>query len=130
MKNFDRSNAGDGRNHRRTPRPTHAGGSRRPIPDDKISVESLVAVLVRKGLCSEAEVLAEENLRRAESGRLEDSQYVRIDNDDVDAEHWDRPQHPLRKVFAKYRWSRRFGTAIFGWKWKKLKKDHSPEGTH
>ena len=130
VEDFDRTNDGDGRNHRRTPRPTHAGDSRRSVTDERISVESLVAVLVRKGLCTEAELLEEENLRRVESDRFQDSEYVRIDNDDVDAEHWDRPQHPLRKVFAKYRWSRRLGTAIFGWKWKKLKKDHSPERVH
>ena len=130
MEDFDRSNAGDGRNHRKTSRPTHAGGFHRSSARDRISVESLVALLVRKGLCTEAELLEEENLRRAESSRFQDSQYMRIDNDDVDADHWDRPQHPLRKIFAKYRWSRRLGTAIFGWKWKKLKKDHSPEGMH
>ncbi len=130
MEDFDQANSGDGRNHRRTSRPTPAGGYRRPLHDDRISVESLVALLVRKGLCTEAELLEEENLRRAENSRYQDSQYVRIENDDVDAEHWERPQHPLRKVFAKYRWSRRLGTAIFGWKWKKLKKDHTPERVH
>jgi hypothetical protein len=130
VEDFDRSKAGDGRNHRKTSRPTQAGSFRRSGSGDRISVESLAAVLVRKGLCTEAELLEEENLRSAESGRLQNAQYVRIENEEVDAEHWGRPQHPLRRVFAKYRWSRRLGTAIFGWKWKKLKKDHSPERVH
>lgn len=136
MKEFEQSSMSDdhdlGNTDGAAPASRHGGETPHNQADvvERISVETLVAVMVRKGLCTEAELLEEENLRRAESGRFQDSQYLRIDNDEVNAEHWGRPQHPLRKMFARFRWSRRLGTAIFGWKWKKLKKDHSLERMH
>jgi len=124
VNDYERSSSDDG-HRRRWP-----AGSAPARHGERISVETIVAVMVRKGLCSEAELIEEEARRHAESGQYDDTQYVRIGDGRMDAEHWDRPQHPLRRIFAKYRWSRRLGTALFGWKWKKLKKDHSLERMH
>jgi hypothetical protein len=110
--------------------PRHEGRSHQLISVQRVSVEALVAVLVRRGLCTAAELIEEEARLRSESGRFDDSQYVRIGDGDTHAEHGHRQQHPLRRYFAKYRWTRRLGTALFGWKWKKTKKDHSTERVH
>jgi hypothetical protein len=123
---FGRSDSDDGHNRREPAGSAHARGA---AHGERISVEAIVAVLVRKGLCSETELI-EEEARRLQGSRFDDSHYVRIGAVEMDAGHWDRPQHPLRRVFAKYRWSRRLGTALFGWKWKKLRKDHSLERMH
>jgi hypothetical protein len=137
VRDFERDGE-DGGHHRHKPdlehgsRPHHReeGHSHHSTPVQRPSVEALAALLVRKGLCTEAELTEEESRLRRESGRSDDSQYVRIGKSDTHWEHEHRPQHPLRRYFAKYRWTRRLGTAIFGWKWKKMRKDPSPEGVH
>ena len=136
MSKFDRANAENDDNRQETPRSSHAAHrrhregatARRAAIGERISVETVVNVMLRKGLCTEAELLDEE--RRREGDGHDDSHYVRIDSAADKAENWDRPQHPLRKIFAKYRWSRQLGSVLFGWKWKKLKKEHSAERMH
>jgi hypothetical protein len=126
--NFDR---GDAEEHvgRYAATGGHLGrsGSRPQPVDGAVSISAIVNVMVRKGLCSEAELLQEEHRLRAAS-RPDDSHYVRIENPEASA--WDRPQHPLRKALSKFRWSRRLGTALFGWRWKKLKRGPEEERLH
>ena len=135
--NFERMNADD--NAEQPPAPysrrksdvgrTSSGSSRQVPIGQLISKEAVVNVMLRKGLCSEAELLEEERRLRGSNGSFDDSQYVRIP-DPESAQSWDRPQHPLRKVFSKFRWSRRLGTAIFGWKWRRVKKEQAEERTY
>lgn len=103
----------------------------RAVPiGDLISLETIVNVLLRKGVCSEEELLAEERQRRDSEGQFYGAQYLSIDERGANAGGWRRPQHPLRKMFSKYRWSRWLGTAVFGWKWKKVKKATVEERIH
>lgn len=133
VSNFDRPRAEDDNRHEppRSSDASHgrhhdASTTRRAAIGELISVEALVNVMLRKGLCTEAELLDEERRHRGDDGQG-DSQYVRIGGSTRKAENWSRPQHPLRRIFSKYRWSRHLGSALFGWKWKKLKRDHSAE---
>lgn len=97
--------------------------SNRAVPiGDLISVETVVNVLLRKGVCSEEELLAEERRHRDSEGQFYKVQYLSVDEHGHKAGRWGRPQHPLRKMFSKFRWTRRLGTAIFGWKWKKVRR--------
>lgn len=103
-------------------------GAARPVPiGDLISLETVVNIMLNKGLCSEKELLDEERRLRDIEGHRHDSHFRNIDERGSATQQWDRPQHPLRKMFSKYRWSRRVGTAIFGWKWKKVKKAPAEE---
>jgi hypothetical protein len=91
------------------------------VPDREfagaISIETLVKLLVSKGLLSVHELLEEEKKTRTSTLQQE-------------------PHHPeltetsknrgLRHLAAKHRWSRHITSLIFGWQWKKVKSGTTP----
>lgn len=85
---------------------------------DVISLETIVHVLVNKGICSADELFAlESNIQHA-SHSTATNQIVNIHN------QYDRGRFPeLKRAMSKHRWSRRLGSFLFGWKWKKVKKN-------
>lgn len=88
------------------------------VPDaDMISLETIVHVLVNKGICTREELLAfEESFQRKTQGSQQNN-YVNIQNTH------DRGRFSgLKRSMSRHRWSRRLGTLLFGWKWKKVKK--------
>ncbi len=84
---------------------------------DIISLETIVHVLVNKGLCTREELLAcEKNVQKQRPVNHQNS-YINIKN------NHDRGRFPdLKRSMSRHRWSRRLGTLLFGWKWKKVKK--------
>lgn len=88
-----------------------------PIPNaDEISVETLINLLVKKGIITSDELFMFEGKLREEKHQLKHANYVKIKN------YHDRGRFPrLNKFMSRYRWSRRLGTFLFGWKWKKFK---------
>ncbi|MFZ5515099.1 MAG: hypothetical protein ACOY90_00575 [Candidatus Zhuqueibacterota bacterium] len=85
---------------------------------DMISLESVVSILVKKGICTREELLALEEEIRHERIEQPQLKYMNIQN------VYDRGRFPgLKRSMSKYRWSRRLGTLLFGWKWKKVKKN-------
>lgn len=105
-----------------------SGASSRPLEPARsvelVSKEALIQVLLHKGVCTADELLEAEHRMRETAAAPSDGEYVRITDPPApdQSSDWNRPQHPMRRYFAKYRWSRRVGTLLFGWKWKKVKK--------
>jgi len=86
---------------------------------DVISLETMVHMMVNKGICTAEELFMLE-------GRIQGLSQQNVGNNLVPIQnhHYHRGKFPgLNKAMSKYRWSRRLGTILFGWKWKKVKKN-------
>ncbi len=87
---------------------------------DTISVETIVTMLVKKNICSAEELFMLEG-RIQEQNRLnKKNNFVSIQNNIEHTHH-----SALKRIMSKRRWTRRLTTALFGWKWKKVKKSPS-----
>lgn len=93
----------------------------RSVPNaDVISLETMVHMMVNKGICTAEELFMLEGRVQELNQNNKKNNFVSIQN------HRDRGRFPaLKKAMIKHRWSRRLGTLIFGWKWKKMKKKQS-----
>jgi hypothetical protein len=90
---------------------------------DGVSMKALINVLIKRGLCTESELLAEENrlhARRETAPRLNFTP-VQIRHQSHEYRH--HHHHGIRRWAAKYLWSRRLGTLLFGWKWHRRKRE-------
>lgn len=84
---------------------------------DEISTETIVNLLIKKGIVSAEELFMLEGVVRDEQSRLENANYVKIKNGR------DRGKYSgMKRLLSQFKWSRRLGTFLFGWKWKKVKK--------
>ncbi|MEE4311590.1 MAG: hypothetical protein V2J62_06940 [candidate division KSB1 bacterium] len=84
---------------------------------DEISVETIANLLVKKGIVSTEELFMLEGRVREEKTRLENANYVNVKNSHIRGSY-----SGFKKLMSQYRWTRRLGTFLFGWKWKKVKK--------
>lgn len=92
-----------------------------------ISLESLVNLLVRKGICTPEELFEEERKRKQYYQKVKDVSIVRtkeLQSRGDGSSHRHRNSWLKRKM-SKRRWTRRLGTALFGWKWRKVKRNPS-----
>lgn len=86
----------------------------------KIPREILEKMLIEKGECTIDEISKLEDMVQAEKARHKDVSIVDIKNP------YDRGKFPsLKRAMSQHRWSRRLATRLFGWKWKKVKKQSS-----
>ena len=84
---------------------------------DVISTETIVNMLVRKGICSAEELFMLEGQIQEKNKESHENKVIAIKN------QYSRGRFPaLKRWMSKRRWTRRLGTALFGWKWKKVKK--------
>ena len=78
------------------------------VPDfsfaDRISVATLVRLLISKGILSADEIVKEE--QRTRSNEIPERDYSRSGR--------------LKRLSARFRWSRRLTSLFFGWEWKKV----------
>lgn len=90
---------------------------------DIISVETVVNVLVQKGICTAEELFEEERRRREYSKQYREIKIVQppIDPEQLRREELRKKQNWLKRKVSKRRWSRHLGTRLFGWQWKKVK---------
>lgn len=97
---------------------------------DVISVQSIVNVLVRKGICSFDELFEEEKRHREFKDSIkvegEASSGSVVQDEDTSSRDNGRSRHRHRmgwfkRKMSKRRWTRRVGRALFGWEWKKTK---------
>ena len=90
------------------------------VPNNyNISTNTLVNILVKKGICTIDELKLLEEQIRVENFSNNGASFVNIDNP-----YSNRGRFPsLKKKMSKNRWSRKMGTLLFGWKWKKVKKN-------
>lgn len=91
---------------------------------EEISTESMVNILIQKGICTADEISEMEGtIRKSKSfkqvksdGNSNSANFIKIKNP------YDRGKLPgLKRYLSNYRWTRKLGTKLFGWKWKKVK---------
>ena len=92
------------------------------VPDvvanaDVISLETVINMMVKKNICSVEELFRMEGKIREQNKNLNKANFVSIDSSREHSSHTG-----LKRIMSKRRWTRRLGTALFGWKWKKVKK--------
>ena len=90
---------------------------------EQVSLETVIRVLVQRGLCTEAELLAEENRRRS---LREPVTSFNNNFTPVQIHRHRRRRHdsnPLRRWASQYAWSRKLGTSLLGWKWHRKKNE-------
>ncbi|MDZ7268057.1 MAG: hypothetical protein ONB48_09845 [candidate division KSB1 bacterium] len=96
------------------------------LTQDQLSLEAVINVLVQKGLCTEAELLKEEARLRAVRQTLAGLRFTPVQTRHQGRDHGhEHHHHLLRRLASRYRWSRKLGTRLFGWRWRKIKR--SPE---
>ncbi len=98
-------------------------GEHFPIAD-VVSLGSIVNVLIRKGICTPEELYEEEQKRRDEYRKTQDATIARTERPDAkngNGVHRHRKSGWLKRKMSKKRWTRRLGTRLFGWEWKKVK---------
>jgi len=87
---------------------------------DVISLETVVHMMVNKGICTAEELFMLEGRVQELGQKNDNNKYVSIHN------RHDRGRFPaFKRAMSQHRWGRRLGTLLFGWKWKKVKKDQS-----
>lgn len=91
---------------------------------DTISSETIVNILVKKGICTVNEIFAEEGRIRDKNEKLKQEEYKKIREISNHHYHHNRNHYhsKIKRLFSKRKWTRRLGTALFGWKWKKVKR--------
>ena len=87
---------------------------------DMISVETIVNMLVKKNICTAEELFMLEGTIKEQNHDNNQNSFVSIKYDAHQSN-----QTRLKRLMSKRRWTRRLGTALFGWKWKKVKKSPS-----
>ena len=85
---------------------------------EQVSLESVIRVLLQRGLCTEAELLAEENRRRLlREPATQFNNLTPVQNFTPVQIHRHRHRrhdsNPLRRWASQYNWSRRLGTLLF-----------------
>jgi len=90
---------------------------------DIVSLETVVNVLVRKGVCTSEELFEEERKLRNYGNKFKEVRVVRTSQDSavLQREELRRKQNWLKRKMSKRRWSRQLGTRLFGWQWKKVR---------
>jgi hypothetical protein len=93
----------------------------RYVPNaDMISLETMVLMMVSKGICTAEELFILEGRVQELNQKNNTKNFIPIQN------HLDRGKFPaLKRAMSKHHWSRRLGTLLFRWKWKKVKKNNS-----
>ena len=108
---------------------------------DEVSRDALVNLLIKEGVCTsdeiakaEEKIRANDNLSSKEKFSPEDLSKLKreIRNNQSKEKNmtivninnpYDRGRFPsIKRAMSKHRWSRRLGTWLFGWKWRKVKK--------
>ena len=93
------------------------------VPDaDVISLETIVNILVKKNICTTEELFMLEGKIQEQNKNSIKNNFVSVKNGDEHSSY-----SGLKRVMSKRRWTRRLGTALFGWKWRKVKKSPSLE---
>ena len=93
------------------------------VATDLVSLEALVNVLIRNGVCTAEELFEEEQTRRLylNSTRnislveTEDPGQSRGSSTDKRNRSW------LKRKMSKRRWTRKLGETLLGWEWKKVR---------
>jgi len=106
---------------RATPQPAARPATAAHITRDKISLEAIVNVMVQQGLCSEEQLLAEEERLRAVKQTVSNLHFQPVRRKKGAAAGKPK-KNPLKRWASQRRWTRQVGSLLFGWRWRKYKK--------
>ena len=89
------------------------------VPDaNTISLETVINILVKKGICTTDEIFRLQGHLQDQQHCVNGNNFISIQND------YDRGRLPgLKRKMGKKKWTRKLGSLLFGWKWKKIKKN-------
>ena len=90
---------------------------------DLVSLQALVNVLIRNGICTADELFEEEQAQRLYLNSAKDISIVKTDGsaDSHQRSSDKRNRSWLKRKMSKRRWTRKLGAIFFGWEWKKVK---------
>jgi hypothetical protein len=91
---------------------------------DVVSLETLVSVLIQKGVCTEEELFELERHRREYGQTFKQIKIVQTEVSDplhLQREELRKKQNWVKRKMSRHRWSRYLGTKLFGWHWKKIR---------
>ncbi len=97
---------------------------------DLVSLQALVNVLIRNGICTADELFEEEQTQRLYLNSAKDILIVKTDgsadshqgSSDKSNRSW------LKRKMSKRRWTRKLGAIFFGWEWKKVRNNRNNKG--
>jgi hypothetical protein len=96
---------------------------------EHLSLEAVINVLIQRGICTEAELLAEENRLRSlgvpAAEPLESVRFTPVQTYSHRYQYEPRDSNSLRRWAAKRAWTRKLGSLLFGWKWHRKKRAHN-----
>jgi hypothetical protein len=87
---------------------------------DSISVETIVNLLIQKRICTVEELFRLEGQIRDRQQTSHQAEYFRIKQQSEAVSH-ETKHRWLRSFLIKYHWTRKLGTLLFGWRWKKVR---------
>lgn len=96
---------------------------------ENVSLEAVIEVLIKRGICTEAELLAaEDKIRNSDfvPPTIETAPFKPVQTYSAREErhrHRHADAHRLRRWAARYSWSRKIGGFLFGWKWHRKKSE-------
>lgn len=97
---------------------------------ENVSLDAVIAVLIKRGICTEAELLTAETELRASSFQppaLEEAAHFKPVQTYSARDERHRQHHAdnnrWRGWAAQYSWSRKIGGFLFGWKWHRKKSE-------
>ncbi len=97
---------------------------------ENVSLEAVIAVLIKRGICTETELLTAETELRASNFPppvMEEAAYFKpvqtYSARDARHRHHNADNNRWRKWAAQYSWSRKIGGFLFGWKWHRKKSE-------
>lgn len=94
---------------------------------DVVSLQTMVNILIRKGICTPEELYEEEQRRRRDLESPERLSLVQTNREAHSPGNGAPHKHKsnwLKRKMSKKRWTRKLGTKLFGWEWKKVKVKH------
>ena len=104
--------------------------SENPVAADLVSLEALVNVLIRNGICTADELFEEEQTRRLYLNSVKDISIVKTDGsaDSHERSSDKRNRGWLKHKMSKRRWTRKLAAVFFGWEWKKVRNNRNNKG--
>ena len=92
------------------------------VAADLVSLEALVNVLIRNGVCTAEELFEEEQARRLYLNSTKNISLVKTEDpgQSQGSSSDKRNRSWLKRKMSKRRWTRKLGGALLGWEWRKV----------
>ena len=93
------------------------------IATDLVSLEALINVLIRNGVCTAEELFEEEQTRRIYLNSTKNNSLVKTEDpgQSQGSSTDKRNRSWLKRKLSKRRWTRKLGEVLLGWEWRKVR---------